>query len=260
MMRPMDRFFRAGHTTIHTRDEGEGEPVVLVHGNWTTGLFWKPVRFPAGYRVLAPDLRGRGQSRAEDHDYTVPALAADIGALLDELGLPSAHLVGHSLGTAVVLELALSRRSLPRSLTLVGPAWPDGMPSAYNLPERQRIAQNDRAIFAAAFRAISPTAPHDAYFAELVAESHGQSPEATMSTLDALVAWAPGERLRELAGVPALVVSGALDMLSTVEVGKRSADLLGARHEVFAGVGHSPNLEAPERFVASWHAFVRECA
>jgi pimeloyl-ACP methyl ester carboxylesterase len=230
-----------------------------VHGNWTTSLFWRPVldRLPARFRAVAPDLRGRGETRAEEHDYSVPRLAEDLALLMDGLGLSSAHLVGHSLGTAVVLELALSDRARARSLTLVAPAWPDGMPRAYHLPERQRLAQENFTLFAAAFRGIAPTAPDDAFLQDLLAESHRQRPEATLATLDALCDWAPGEKLRALAGVPALVVSGERDMLSTLDVGKRTAELIGARHEIVAGVGHSPNLEAPDTLVALFHSFVK---
>ncbi|MDI1447516.1 alpha/beta fold hydrolase [Polyangium sp. 6x1] len=252
---------QSGSLTIHwsTRGNEHGEPVVFVHGNWTTSLFWRPVldRLPARFRAVAPDLRGRGQSRTEPHDYSVGRLAQDLVVLMDALGLSSAHLVGHSLGTAVVLELALVERARARSLTLVAPAWPDGMPRAYHLPERQRLAQENVALFAAAFRGIAPTAPDDAFFQELVAESHHQRPEATMATLDALCDWAPGDRLRALAGIPALVISGERDMLSTRDVGKRTADLLGARHEIAAGVGHSPNLEAPDTVVALLDSLVK---
>jgi len=253
--------FQAGDVRIHatTRGDADGLPVVFVHGNWTTSLFWRPVldRLPAGYHAITPDLRGRGETRAEEHDYSVPRLAADVALLMDHLGLSSAHLVGHSLGTAVVLALALADRTRARSLTLVAPAWPDGMPRAYHLPERQRFAQENFSIFSAAFRAIAPTAPDDAFLQELMATSHRQAPEATMATLDALCDWAPGEALRALAGVPALVVGGERDMLSTLDVGKRTADLLGARHTVIPGVGHSPNLEAPDTFVSIFDSFVK---
>jgi len=250
---------RTDTVTIHYRDEGAGEPVVLVHGNWTTGLWWQPVveRLSGQYRVLAPDLRGRGESRAADGDYTIASLAADLALLLDGLGIASAHLVGHSLGTAAVLELALRERGRARSLTLVAPAWPEGMPAAYNLPERQRMAQDNRELYALALRGVAPTAPDDELFRRLVVEGHQQLPEATMATLDALVAWAPGERLRALRGVPSLVVSGERDMLSTLEIGRRLSDLVGARHHVVPGVGHSPNLEAPDAFVAVVSAFLR---
>ncbi|MDC3962880.1 alpha/beta fold hydrolase [Polyangium jinanense] len=254
-------FLQSGSLTIHwsTRGDERGEPVVFVHGNWTTSLSWRPVldRLSARFRAVVPDLRGRGQTHADDHDYRIPRLAQDLAVLMDALGLSSAHLVGHSLGTAVVLELALSARARARSLTLVAPAWPDGMPRAYHLPERQRLAQENITIFGAAFRGIAPTAPDDAFFQELLAESHRQRPEATIATLDALCEWAPGDRLRELAGVPALVVSGESDMLSTRKVGARTAELLGARHEILLGVGHSPNLEAPDTLVALLDSFVK---
>jgi pimeloyl-ACP methyl ester carboxylesterase len=132
------------------------------------------------------------------------------------------------------------------------------MPAAYNLPERQRMAQQDRNLYAAALRGVAPTAPDDELFRALVVKGHQQLPEATMATLDALVAWAPGERLGALSSVPSLVVSGERDMLSTIELGRRVAELLGARHHVMPGVGHSPNLETPDAFVAVVRAFLHE--
>jgi NAD-dependent deacetylase len=253
-------FVRTDAVTIHYREEGQGEPIVLVHGNWTTSLWWQPVlaRLSGTHRILAPDLRGRGDSRGAQHDYTIGRLAADLALLLDELELPSAHLVGHSLGAAVVLELALKERRRARTITLIAPAWPDGMPAALNLPERQRMAQEDQNLYATALRAVAPTGPDDDLFRALVVEGHKQLPEATMATLDALVAWAPGERLRALRGVPSMVVSGALDGLSTIDVGRRVADLIGARQHVMPAMGHSPNLEAPDAFVGRFRAFLRE--
>jgi pimeloyl-ACP methyl ester carboxylesterase len=253
-------FLRTDDVTLHYRDQGQGEAVVLVHGNWTTSLFWQPVqeRLAEDHRVIAPDLRGRGESRGATHDYTIPRLADDLALLLDSIDIPRAHLVGHSLGTAVLLELCLREPRRARSLTLVAPAWPDGMPAALNQPERQRMAQADKNLYANALRAVAPTARDDELFRALVDEGHKQLPEATLATLDALCAFAPGDRLRALRGVPSLVVSGALDMLSTMEIGLRVSKLIGARHQVMPEIGHSPNLEAPDAFVARFRAFVRE--
>lgn len=244
--------------SLHYRHEGSGPPVILVHGNWTTSLFWQPIisRLAENYSVVAPDLRGRGQSRANHPDYAITDLATDLDAVLEHVGLSSVDLVGHSLGAAVVLEWAMRHRDRVRSLTLVSPAWPDGMPAMHHQPDRQRASQDDIDVYAKAFRAIAPTAPKDALFEALIVEGHKQSPEATLATLDALTQWAPGERLRMLQGIPALVISGALDTLSTMDVGARCATLLGGKHHLMRAMGHSPNLEAPDAFAARLREFL----
>jgi 3-oxoadipate enol-lactonase len=249
---------RVGDLEVNYRERGQGEPVVLIHGNWTTSLWWQPTLalLPPGFRAIAYDLRGRGHTRGPDHLQAIPTLAEDLHGLLDGLGLIRVHLIGHSLGTAVAMQLALDHPERVHTLTLMAPAWVDGMPAAYNLPAHQLAAQDNRAVYAMALRSIAPTAPDDALWQQLIEEGHQQRREATLATLQALVDWAPGERLTALRPLPSLVVSGTKDMLCTVESGQRCASLIGARQHVMKGVGHSPNLEAPSEFVELWKEFL----
>jgi pimeloyl-ACP methyl ester carboxylesterase len=245
---------RVGDLEVHYRERGQGTPVVLIHGNWTTSLWWQPTLelLPPGLRAIAYDLRGRGHTRGPDSSQAIPTLAEDLRGLLDALELPRAHLLGHSLGSAVAMQLALDHPERVHTLTLMAPAWVDGMPAAYNLPAHQLAAHDNRAVYAAALRAIAPGAPDDALWQQLIDEGHQQRREASLATLQALMDWAPGERLEALRALPTLVVSGARDLLSTVEMGQRCARLIGARHHVMEGVGHSPNLEAPRDFLGLW--------
>jgi pimeloyl-ACP methyl ester carboxylesterase len=142
------------------------------------------------------------------------------------------------------------------TLTLLAPAWVDGMPAAYNLPANQLAAHDNRAVYAMALRAMAPTAPDDTLWQQLIDEGHLQRRETSLATLQALMDWAPSERLKTLSPIPSLVVSGEKDLLSTVEMGQRCANLLGARFQVTKGMGHSPNLEAPRDFVELWRDFL----
>ena len=248
-------FVQAGDLDVYYHEAGSGAPVVLVHGNWATSSWWEPVlaRLPAAgggaLRGLAYDLRGRGRTTGPDSDYTMPAMAADLRAFCDALGLDAVHLVGHSLGSAVAMQFMLESPERVRSLLAVAPAWVDGMPAAYNVPASQEALAADPALRARSLRALAPTAPDDAYWARLVAESRSQRLTAALRNLPALVAWQPGDRLRA-AGVRALVVSGDRDPLTGGAPAVRAAAALGARHVVLPGVGHSPPIEAPDAFVA----------
>lgn len=91
--------------------EGEGEPVVLVHGFPDSSALFRlliPRLVAAGYRTVAPDLRGFGESDAPlgKRNYTVARLAADVLAVMDAVGVKKAHLVGHDWGAAVAWLLA----------------------------------------------------------------------------------------------------------------------------------------------------------
>lgn len=97
-------------------DEGEGVPVLLVHGfasnvgtNWVS-TSWVGYLRNKGYRVIAFDNRGHGRS-AKLYDlakYGAPLMAEDARRLLDYLGIPSAHVMGYSMGARITAFLALA--------------------------------------------------------------------------------------------------------------------------------------------------------
>ncbi|WP_322511417.1 alpha/beta hydrolase [Chloroflexus sp.] len=249
---------KAGDLDIHYLDYGHGEPVIFVHGNWASSGWWLRVleRLPAGYRGLAPDLRGRGATQGPDNDYLMPSLAADLWNFADALGIDRCHLVGHSLGAAVVLQAALDRPDRVRTIAVLAPPWVDGMPDEVYQPDRQQLLKDNPDFFAQAIKAMAPTAPEDDLWRELVAIGHSQRLSAANGAINALRVWKPGDTLRTI-GAPALVMGGELDPLVTTETVKRAAAALGVEPHIIAGVGHSANLEAPDRFVellaAHWH-------
>jgi len=117
-------------TALLTDGRTDGEVVVLVHGNVSSSLFWQQtlLHLPAGFRGIAPDLRGFGDSETRPVDATrgLRDLSDDLAALLDTLGTGPAHLVGWSMGGGVVMQLLLDRPDLVASLGLVNPVSPYG--------------------------------------------------------------------------------------------------------------------------------------
>lgn len=101
---------------------GDGPPVVLIAGTGCDHLWWAPQTefFSHRYSVVACDMRGAGRSTIyEDRTrYTSALMARDVACLLDELSLGPAHVMGHSLGSCVVQQLALARPDLVRSAQL----------------------------------------------------------------------------------------------------------------------------------------------
>jgi pimeloyl-ACP methyl ester carboxylesterase len=92
--------------TLAVLDEGEGTPVLLLHGFPDSSDVWRkqvPALVGAGFRVVAPDLRGFGESeRPEEVDaYRMTHSVADVVAVLDALGLERAHVVGHDWGAGL---------------------------------------------------------------------------------------------------------------------------------------------------------------
>jgi pimeloyl-ACP methyl ester carboxylesterase len=106
-------------------DTGAGNPpIVFVHG-WTcrrSDFAAQVARFSPSHRCVAVDLRGHGDSDAPQQDYTIAGFADDVAWTCDRLGVRDAVLVGHSMGGAVVLQLAAARPDLARAVALLDPA------------------------------------------------------------------------------------------------------------------------------------------
>lgn len=120
--------FSNGDVEIAFLDEGEGDPIVLVHGfasskevNWVQPG-WVSTLTRAGRRVIALDNRGHGQSSKlyDPADYHSDVMADDVRALLDHLSLDRADVMGYSMGARITAFLALRHPARVRSIVLGG--------------------------------------------------------------------------------------------------------------------------------------------
>jgi pimeloyl-ACP methyl ester carboxylesterase len=120
--------FHHGPVELAGLDEGQGEPIVLVHGfgsstevNWVQPS-WLTTLKGAGRRVIALDNRGHGQSTKlfDPAEYHTTKMAEDVRALLDYLGVPRADVMGYSMGARIAAFLALAHPDRVRSMVLGG--------------------------------------------------------------------------------------------------------------------------------------------
>ena len=169
----------------------DGDPVVLLHGNLSTGRFYEHLMpaAPERYRLIAPDMRGFGDTEHKPIDATrgLRDWADDVAALLDALAVDGpVHLVGWSTGAAAIVAYAASRPAA--SLTFIAPVSPfgyggvrrDGTPCFDDFAGSgggtgssdltQRIAQGDRS-------AESRASPRSVMNAAYWAPSHREPPD-----------------------------------------------------------------------------------
>ena len=120
--------FQHGPVELACLDEGQGDPIVLVHGfgsskevNWVQPG-WLTTLKGAGRRVIALDNRGHGQSTKlyDPAEYHATKMAEDVRALLDHLGVPRADVMGYSMGARIAAFLALAHPNRVRSMVLGG--------------------------------------------------------------------------------------------------------------------------------------------
>ncbi len=107
-MRPQSKFAEVGDVSLHYLIAGKGDPVVLLHGFAESSHMWLPLmaQLAGKHAVIAPDLRGFGQSAAPANGYTKAAMAQDIRGLVKSLGYARIRLVGHDIGLMVAYAYA----------------------------------------------------------------------------------------------------------------------------------------------------------
>ncbi|HEY6948387.1 MAG TPA: alpha/beta fold hydrolase [Gemmatimonadales bacterium] len=230
---------------------GDGPAILFIHGYPLDHTIWSPqLEALDGWRRIAPDLRGMGQSDAPDLGYSMATYASDLAALLDTLGVERVVLCGLSMGGYVAFEFLRRWRARVSGLVLIATrAGPD-------------TAEGKHARDAAAAQAREGGAGliADAMLPKMLAPG---APEALVAQVRALMAATPvpgivgalgamRDRLDStpllptLAGLPALVIAGGSDQLMPgSEMSAMAAAIPGARLVVASGAGHLPTLETP---------------
>ena len=200
--------FRVNGLTLHYDVRGRGHPVVLLHGFTSRGSTWErhgwlDLLVDAGLRPIAPDARSHGRSdRVRDAaGCNTKVLAADVAALLDELEIPQASLVGFSMGGGIALQFALDRPERVARIAVAG----IGDAAINDLHDASDIAE-----LATVFAADPADAPAGTSAARIRknAELAGNDPRALVPFLEQ-GGWPGG--LRELSPVAAPTLVAVAD-------------------------------------------------
>jgi pimeloyl-ACP methyl ester carboxylesterase len=129
---------------MHVVSAGQGPPVLLLHGFPDTHAVWRKqitVLADAGFRVIAPDLRGYGETEAprQVRDYRLEILRADILALLEVLGIDKVRLVGHDWGAVIGWQLCMAAPSRIERFVALSVGHPAALANA-GLAQRLRMS------------------------------------------------------------------------------------------------------------------------
>jgi pimeloyl-ACP methyl ester carboxylesterase len=263
---------------VNVIELGSGPPVVFIHGlsgSWQNWLEQLPV-FARDHRVIAFDLPGFGASEMAREKITISGYGRFVAALLDELGVGSAAVVGNSMGGFIGIELAIRFPERVERLVLVSAA---GLSIEYLRNERALavlgavgnrlaaysgwVASRSDALARrpVARRAIFGIVAHrpDRLPGPLVAEQvRGSGKPGFLPALDALTHYPIRDRLGEIA-CPTLIVWGAEDRLVPARDADEFARLIpNSRKVIWPETGHVAMLERPAAFNALVQAFLAE--
>ena len=237
------------------RDQGNGIPLVFLHGFPLTGDIWDPQikALSAKARVIVPDLRGFGKSGVTPGTYTMELYAQDLKKLLETIGINKAVLAGISMGGYIAFAFYRLFPSSVRALVLLdtkaGADSEEGKKGRITLAQRARSGEMDKIADEWAGRLFAPsTIKTRPEIVRTVRDGVlNTSPEAIANASLGMMERPDSTPL--LGGIvcPVLIMVGEEDMLAPVEEAKAmAAKIKDARVEVIKGAGHLTCLEAPE--------------
>lgn len=234
-------------------DKGSGPPLLLIHGLGASHADWqKQVDFFARvFRVIAPDLRGHGDTEGEG-PFTIDRMATDVSQMLDELKIGSLFVMGHSMGGAVAMQLALFKPERVKKLVLA-----DTLPSFVVNTFKKRLMLWSRVLM---MRFLGPEAlsrrmakqmfphPEQEALREQVSLTNARTPKAIyLALLDSLSKWSVADRLNWLS-MPIFVVAGEFDYFAPTEAQAFADALPDGRCRIFEDARHHLPLEKSEDF------------
>ena len=239
----------------HTPEAPLSPPIILLHGAGGTHLHYPPeLRRLNGYQVFAPDLPGHGKSEGLGRQ-TIPDYAQAIREFMDDLNLPAALLIGHSMGSAIALQLALDTPDRVLALVLLG--------SGSRLRVAPSILDNtaSEATFPLAVKTItewsySPQSP--AHLKELAAQRMSETRPAVLhGDFIACDNFDLSESLPEI-HQPTQLICGADDKLTPPKYSKYlQENLPNAQLEIIPEAGHMVMLEQPHPVAETIEAFIQ---
>ena len=254
-----------GHRIAYL-DEGQGPPVILIHGYGGSMWQWEYQQTPlaAHFRVITPDLIGSGLSDKPDLDYRPEDLIESIRGLMDALGLQTAALVGNSMGAGVAIGMALIHPERVHRLVLID-GLPDHVRERLVSPLMRRAIDTRAPVWLARFgAAIFGSHTTEAVLKEIVYDhslvtpivldrSNRNRQRADMigpllSIRDNLPQWETdfAPRIREIRQ-STLILWGEQDRLFTPQAGRDlQATIPHSRLTVIPNAGHIPQWEQPQ--------------
>ena len=253
---------------VYYESFGSGTPIVFLHP-WSTNRFiwaFQLMAFSRTHQCIAVDHRGHGQSDKPDGGYAITEMAADVNAILDDVGADKAVLVGNSIGGMVAMQTCLDYPERVIGALVLSSGTNMGADAP---PEMAEAMQADwRAMFsglldAAVSEKTKAEKPEIGVFMEGCFRVEDNFNEQVFFTSVAdpggVFNWNATDTLKNIKQ-PVLILAGEEDGATSVEQNQFLADNIpGSEIKVFKDVGHFLQLEQPMTFNAELQGFLGRC-
>ncbi|MBX6395892.1 MAG: alpha/beta fold hydrolase [Alicyclobacillaceae bacterium] len=229
--------------------KGSGPAMVFIHGMAGSRIVWNHVapHLADTFETITYDCRGHGAS-THPPSYTLDDHVADLAALLDDLQIHRAHIVGHSMGSFIAQAFAVAHPERCRSLVLISTR-------SAALPDRPRQLVGERGGIPVKEFVGSKTP-----LMTVIGRMKGYpppDPDIVRTASAALADYDLTGQLRRIQA-PTLILQGDQDRITPLEEARKTAaGIRGAVMEILEGYGHFLHVECPEILVARIRSFCR---
>jgi 3-oxoadipate enol-lactonase len=242
---------RANDVDLYYETEGDGPPVLLLHGLGSSARDWD-LQIPElarSHRVIALDVRGHGRSGQPPGPYSVIQFARDAVTLLCRLNAAPAHIVGLSMGGMIAFQMAVDLPKVVRSLVIINSG-----PSMIFRKLSQRLLIRSRFAIVRLFgmralgkmvaRPLFPDPGQEALRQRFLEAIAANDPRAYLDSLRALIGWSVEERISGIQ-CPVLIISSDQDYTPVDFKREYAAKIPGAEVAVIQNSRHVAPLDQP---------------
>jgi branched-chain amino acid transport system permease protein len=256
--RPEGKLIDVNGKTIHYVQNGDGKPVIMIHGNLACYKWYCKVWDLRGYRTYAIDLINHGRSAWTD-EVSIDIYADYVLGFMDAMGIRSAIVVGHSLGGLVGMSLAFRNPDRVEKLILVAAGPPDGIAVPEERYPVYKRLKSDRLLLRQYMELVVPTLNDGWLLSRLINYTYLQNPmlfTANPREVEKVDLTPIAADYRS----PVLFMLGEKDTVISREMAERTLNAIGGAGDLklYDHIGHSPIIEDPECFKRAFYEFVGE--
>lgn len=248
---------------MHYLSHGEGdETLLLVHGNMGSARWWQKILplVPEGYRVLAPDLRGSGESQHPAQGYSIEQFAQDLREFSEALNLKDFHLLGHSMGGQVVMRYAIQDSDNLKTLALLDSVPADGLMLNDTGRRLFKVMLKYPEVLKETVQKLCFHCEEDLLLNELYEDAVHCSPNIYLENPESMHNTYLIPELHKIS-CPVLLMHGKEDMIVPLITMNQTLKALPYADVVFFdNCGHAPMIEIPQEFMKVYLDFVQEYA
>ncbi|MFK8017692.1 MAG: alpha/beta fold hydrolase [Gammaproteobacteria bacterium] len=251
---------------MHYIEAGSGEPLVLLHGLGSSCQDWEYQipEFSRRHRVVAPSLRGFGESQITGEPHSVKTWSEDVVALIRYLDLGPVNLLGFSMGGAISFQVAADHPNLLRRLVIVNSQpsfaldhWTKHMMVLTRIAMARTVGMSRLARFVA--KRMFPDPEHADTRARMIRRHSTNDRGSYIAAVNALAGWSVADKLSTM-DVPTLIVAADNDFTSVDEKRTYAAKMPDARVAVVTDSRHITHIDQADELNRLVLAFLAEAS